>query len=69
MSVVEIRIITDNFAKALGAMSHSLIWDQVDEVSFKLSTKTPGVVLVRFKLRADKAADPVRPEFATESTG
>jgi hypothetical protein len=69
MSVVEIRIIADNFAKALGAMSHSLVWDQFDEVSFKFCTKTPGVVLVRFKLRADEAADPVRPDFAIESTG
>jgi hypothetical protein len=61
MSIVEIRIITDNIAKALGAISHSLVWDQCDEVSFKFSTKSPGVVLVRFKLRADEAADPVRP--------
>jgi hypothetical protein len=50
-------------------MSHSLVWDQFDEVSFKFCTKTPGVVLVRFKLRADEAADPVRPDFAIESTG
>jgi len=69
MSVVEIRIITDNFAKALGAMSHSLVWDQFDEVSFKFSIEAPGVVLVRFELRADEAAGALRPEFATESTG